>query len=440
MLGLTLACAGEFPLSPDSREGAGNRRDALDRRSNAPLLDPPAGPLQIVVDPADPAYLRRADGSRFFMAGPGDPEGFLYRGSRNADGTRNGDQLALIGKLAGTGANCIYFQAVRSHGGDGPPDHNPFIDSDPALGELDADILDQWEIWISAMDVAGIAAFFILYDDDACIWDCDPLNDHFVPAEESTFVTRIIDRFEHHENLIWVIAEEYQEEFSAQRVSALASLIRTVDDHDHVISVHKLSGLSFAELENDPNIDQFAIQYNVTTAAAIHAGVVQAFGDAAGRYNLNLAESAAWGTGVVARQKSWAAAMGGASVMVLGWDIASTDSLDMVDAGRLVRFMERVPLSGMEPRDDLSFAGTAYVLADLPGASYVLYSSTSAVSLGVKMLATGIYDLQWLDPASGLEQNDWGTTVTGGDTSWPRPSGFGAETALLITPTITTGI
>ncbi len=89
------------------------------------------------------------------MCGPGDPEDFLYRGARNSDGTRFGDQMELINKLAGTGANSIYFQIIRSHGGQGNPDHNPFIDSDPNLG-LDQEILDQWETWFTAMEEAGI--------------------------------------------------------------------------------------------------------------------------------------------------------------------------------------------------------------------------------------------------------------------------------------------
>ena len=52
---------------------------------------------QIIVDPDNPAWLARyavgGDQVPFFMAGPGDPEGFLYRGSRITDGTRDGDQV-----------------------------------------------------------------------------------------------------------------------------------------------------------------------------------------------------------------------------------------------------------------------------------------------------------------------------------------------------------
>ncbi|KKL04296.1 hypothetical protein LCGC14_2617490, partial [marine sediment metagenome] len=77
---------------------------------------------QVVVDPKNPRWLfRRGPGGRLkglFICGPGDPEDFLYRGTRRPDGTRDGDQMKLIAKLKPTGANCIYIQAVRSHGGD----------------------------------------------------------------------------------------------------------------------------------------------------------------------------------------------------------------------------------------------------------------------------------------------------------------------------------
>ena len=74
---------------------------------------------------------------------------------------------------AGTGANSIYFQAVKSHGGDGDSTMNPFVDSN-VNGLLDEDILDQWETWFTAMDNAGIAIFFMFYDDNSRPYGSDP--------------------------------------------------------------------------------------------------------------------------------------------------------------------------------------------------------------------------------------------------------------------------
>lgn len=121
---------------------------------------------QIIVDQDTKMWLAynrdfNVDGKKdpFFMCGPGDPEGFLYRG------TRNGDQMTLINKMKGTGANSIYLMAVRSHGGDGDSTQNPFVDSDPTKA-LDDDILNQWETWFTEMDNNGSAIFFFFYDDN----------------------------------------------------------------------------------------------------------------------------------------------------------------------------------------------------------------------------------------------------------------------------------
>ncbi|HVJ69177.1 MAG TPA: hypothetical protein VM510_14415, partial [Caulifigura sp.] len=126
----------------------------------------------LVIDPDDSRWLIRQGGRHFFVCGPGDPEDFLYLGRRNADGTRDGDQVARIGKLIEHGGNCIYMQIVRSHGGDAKDDatQNPFIDSDPSK-PLDDDILNQWEEWLTIADKHGILTYLFFYDDGARIWD-----------------------------------------------------------------------------------------------------------------------------------------------------------------------------------------------------------------------------------------------------------------------------
>ena len=157
--------------------------------SSETLDDPKALAGQIIVDPAHPAWLKRNGGGPVHLCGPGDPEGFLYRGTRRLDGTRDGDQEALIRKLI-------------EHGGDGRRDHNPFVDSDPAQG-LDKRLLDQWQTWFDLMDRHGIAIVLFFYDDSASIWRTADR----VGPQEKAFVEGIVGRFRHHRNLIWVVAE-----------------------------------------------------------------------------------------------------------------------------------------------------------------------------------------------------------------------------------------
>jgi len=381
-------------------------------------------PGQIVVDKAHPQWLARAGGKTFFMCGPGDPEGFLYLGNRRPDGTRDGDQLARIAKLAVTGANCIYMIAVRSHGGDGGATENPFIDSDPAKG-LDQRVLDQWDTWFAEMDRHGIVIYLFLYDDSARIWNTGDA----VGPEERSFVRGIVNRFKHHRNLIWCVAEEYHERYTPARVRAIAAEIRRADDFAHPIAVHKLNGLDFSEFADDPNIDQFAIQYNVGAAAELHKGVVSAWKAANGRYSLNLSEAKDMGTGAQLRGKLWACAMGGAYVMVLGMDIANTPEHDLRDCGRLVKLFESVNLDGMAPHDELALGATQYVLAS-PGRSCILYTSRPG-KMGVKNLPAGKYGLRWYNPQNGK----WAArrvTIKGGDVLLSRPSSVGSEAALAL--------
>ena len=386
----------------------------------APSAAVSALPGQIVVDPATASWLAYDQGGSFFMCAPGNPEGFLYRGEQQPDGTRNGDQEALINILAPTGANGIYLMAVRSHGGDGDPTQNPFLNNDPDDGLNDA-VLDQWEGWFDAMDAQGIVIFFIFYDDGARIWGSPG-------AEEQAFISALVDRFEHHLHLIWVVAEEYEEAWTTAEASMLAGFIRTADDHDHPIAVHQNQGLNF-DFPDDPAVDQFAIQYDETEPDDVHSGMVSAWNDAQGQYNLNLAEAHFWGTGSLSRHNSWATAMGGAYVMYLDWDIENTPVERLEECGYLRAFMELADLSSMAPNDSLGFGDTNYLLAE-PGSQYIAYDRDGG-DLGIQGLPTGNALLRWLDAVSGnvVESTEF---LAGGDMLFARPPGIGNEAALYV--------
>jgi len=380
----------------------------------------------IVADPKNRQWLKRQDGRPFFMCGPGDPEGFLYRGKLKPDGTRDGDQKALIAKIKGSGANCIYLMAVRSHGGDGDKTHNPFAANDPSKG-INPKVLDQWEQWFAEMDSSGIVIYFFLYDDSARVWRT---GDN-VGEQEHAFIRTIVDRFEHHKNLIWCVAEEYQEALSVKRVKNIAAQIRSADDHNHPIAVHKLNGLTFDEFAEDANIDQFAIQYNEPTPDALHKGMVKAWKDAKGRYSLNMSEAKEFGAGKSLRDKSWACAMGGAYVMILDMDIAATPKSDLEDCGRLVRFFETTNFNEMSPHDELAFAGTKYVLAK-PGETYIAYAPNLDGKIGLKNLKAGQYDFRWFDCATGKEVVQKAVKAAAGSQTWTTPDGIGRELAVHI--------
>ncbi len=387
-------------------------------------------PGQIIVDPDHPQWLKRQDGGPFFLCGAGDPEDFLYRGTRQSDGTRSGgDQATIIDRVKDGGTNGIYLMAVRSHGGDGGSNQNPWVNSDPTQG-LDQDILDQWETWFDEMDQNGIVIYFFLYDDSSRPFAAGDA----VPAGEQAFIAGLVSEFKHHKNLIWLVAEEYSESFSAQRVRNIAAEIRAADDHAHPIGSHGLSSLNFTAFANDPNIDQFAVQWTDSTAG-FHDAMVSAWDDAAGRYNLTMAEGHPDAFGDLARLRSWAVAMGGAYIAHLRWfrpeDTGEVTDEDLAACGRVVQFFESTNFNEMAPHDELAHGGTNYVLAK-PGDSYIAYASALVGSLGLKNMAAGLYDFTWFDTQNGATVEQTAIAVAAGDRSWSKPAGIGSELAAYI--------
>jgi hypothetical protein len=277
------------------------------------------------------------------------------------------------------------------------------------------------------MDKNGIVIYLFLYDDNTRIWNTGDT----VGTEEKKFIHTLVDRFERHGNLIWCIAEEYQEKLSIEQVKNIAAEIRAADDYDHPIAVHKLNGLDFSEFADEPNIDQFAIQYNITDAHALHEAMVNTWKQAEGKYSLNMSEAKGWGTGQELRFRCWACAMGGAYVMILGMDVVTTPRSDLEDCGRLVRFFESADFNRMSPHDELRLAGTQYVLAQ-PGASYIAYASQLRDGIGLKNMPSGVYKFRWFDCGTGKEVTQEKISVAGGDQSWNKPSGIGSEIAVYV--------
>ena len=209
----------------------------------------------------------------------------------------------------------------------------------------------------------------------------------------------IVNVFKHHKRLIWCVAEEYGEALSKAHVSEIAGRIKLRDENNHPVAVHQNNGISF-DFNGDPNLDQFAVQYNTNSRAELHNAAVAAWGNSGGLKNINLAEFQPLPTGADLRQKIWAIAMGGAYSMLLYMDIASTPVSDLQSCGRLVGFMEATRFNETAPADALARGSTLYVLAD-PGDVYLVYGDSGG-SLGLNMIA-GAYDVKWFDAMDG----DW---------------------------------
>jgi hypothetical protein len=346
---------------------------------------------------------------------------FLY-----GDFTPGWTQDEIIDFLIQNGMNGLYLMAVRSHGGDGGSHENPWINHDPKQG-LNPKVLDQWERWFARLDQAGILIFFIFYDDG-------------VPhVGGDAFITQIVDRFEHHKHLIWVVAEEYSEGMSASTARHIAQVIRAADDYGHPIANHQLSGLKF---DFPGEMDQFAVQINASSLDAVHENALTAWKNAAGRYNVNFAEHHFLDVGrsgltdSLYRKGIWALAMGGGYNMQLGdWEAKKgrqPPSVGMAKASRiLVDFFESTAFQDMAPHDELAHGGTDYVLA-LPGQSYIAYAADLQGQMGIKDMQAGVYDFIWLDIPSGQTIQQSQVSIEAGDQRWAKPSQVGSELALYL--------
>ncbi|NSW56595.1 MAG: serine hydrolase [Armatimonadetes bacterium] len=381
---------------------------------------------QVTTDPSRPGAIVRKHGQPLVLCGPGDPEDFLYRGALRPDGTRDGDQMQIIRKLAATGANCLYVQAIRSHGGDGDATQNPFIDHDPGKG-LDERLLDQWEQWFAAADEADICMVLFIYDDSVRVWN----TGDDVGQPENHLLRTLAARFGKYRNVIWCVAEEYQEALRPERVRKIAAILKQADPNRHPVAVHKLDGLDFAEFADDPNIDQFSIQRNAQSPEELHEGLVKAWIEAGGRYSLNMSECAGMGTGSSLRRWIWACAMAGVHVMVLQMDVAGTPPDDLYACGYLRRFLERSDFSSLAPHDELALGDTDWVLA-APGDRWLAFSSHAETGLGLRNVPAGRYSVDWMDCASGREFQQTGVSLAAGDIVFERPATIGPEAVVRV--------
>ncbi len=367
---------------------------------------------QVIVDPEHPnrmVYNGVYQEGRLkpcFFAGPGDPEDFFYNNPTNN-----------LNLLKARGARCTYITAYLADFGGGSP------------GSVAAftNTLDAWETYITELEDAGIITVIFFFDDSV------PL-----PSDWETAVDAIVNKFKHHKLLIWSVAEEYAEALTTTEVSAVAERIRAADDHAHIIGVHQNSGTSFAFNANT-NLQMFFIQNNVTTASAVHDGLLNARTNTSGQKILNLSEieDHAKKDRMTVRQWNWAAALGGASAVQVLWMGRASDPADWNaqekydDCARLMDFMESATLlNTLSPRDDLAFGATQWVLAD-PGQAYIAYS-TNGGAMGLKGVIAGDYYFRWLDIPSGTIVQQTNVTVSAGDQSWTRPPGIGSEAAIYI--------
>ena len=412
-------------------------------------------PNQIRVDPDNGSYLvyhrdRNGDGKPdpFFAIGPGEPEGFLYLGERRPDGTRDGKRQAeIINRMKAHGGNGLYFQLVRSHGGDGEADHNPWLNpADPTSG-VNEKAIAQWKEWFDQLRDAGIVLFLFIYDDGAHPFDDGGCATNGAVSEpEKRFFQRMVNEFKGYPNLVWVVQEEFRflknhrkdpnatpcNEARHRRARDLAALIKKTDEHGHPVGIHHNIGLSM-QFGDDEAVDVYVQQAEIRKTGmhldTLHREGTTGF-DPLHRYAYLMAEGFDWHRKLLIakdrtmlRKTYFASAMAGGGVLVLAmFDGKTPDPSDEMlgDFRRMQQFFESIPFNTLAPADDLRHGGTRWVLANPDQGRYLLYSPDNPANLGVKNISAGTYALRWFDPATGVEKTSE-ETIKQGASTFARP-------------------
>jgi hypothetical protein len=420
--------------------------------------DPAAMAGQIIVDPANPRWLKFNGGKRCFLFGAGNPEEFFFFGKRQPDGTRTGGrQSDMIRKLAGTGANTFHVLVMRDsrynlEPGNGAPDGNPFVDADIS-GKLDEDILNQWEGWLGEMEAAGLIVLFNFYNDfddyeEKAGWTLDAHGD--LCPQEKYLIQTLVKRYKHHKNLIWALEESCNKISRAkqQRLKKVAELVAQTDNFHHPIAqmfqilyydeVHP-DKVSPEDYVHDPYVKMMTWGHysngekGLPPLEKYYQEMVDHWQQAAGRYVLlNTEVDKHPNAGAASRLYSWTAAMANlyAANAYHRPDKNYVPRATFQDDGRVRTFLEGTDFHRMAPRSDLRSGSTLYVLAS-DANSYLAYSNDAAQPMGVRRVPAGTYLLRWFDSTNGnaIEQV---LAVAAGDHTWPKPPGIGPEAALYL--------
>ena len=442
-------------------------------------------PNQVVLSPDSPWLINATTGQGLLMCGAGDPEGFLYRGSRQSDGTRGGsgaDQSQIISALTAAGANTIYMIGWRGCpagaggpcGGDGDSSQMPMTctgngstqcndDSDCSGAggtcQVDADVIAQWRGWFDQMKAASpqILIYFFFWDDDSAV----PANwseDGGAPGSvERRYYEGVVNALEDYPNLIWVIAEEYPDEFDSSDIVSIAGVIRAADDHDHLIGVHQPpTGGPFA-FSGTANIEHFAAQYSGPDTASDTAWHNELRGEfeaaAAGGYHVVMSEVAHGGIGGGDdyRRNAWAGLSAGVGVLALGWwsEGVGTSSCnggacqsppattDLEVCGHALEFFDGINPRGLRPDDGRVSGSTDYVLADPGRRTYVGYTDSYSGSMGLGSIPAGTYVVRWMDTVSGTITTE-PAVAHGGGTFTRSRAGSGTEVVVSVHPSSST--
>jgi hypothetical protein len=385
-----------------------------------------------------------------FMAGAGGPEDFLFLPPDR--------QQYVANSILSSGSNVLYIQAIRSHGGDGQFNHNPFINFDATKG-VDLNVLKKWDGVLAPIEQAGVIILFYVYDDSATPWGCNAA----ISALEADYIKTLVNYFKKYRNLVWVTREENRmgscsESLDDQKMANIAAEIRKWDTV-HPVSVHHNNEQAW-NFAGNANINVFSQQtcqaypggnWDDLPATYFNQGGSQkeAFGD----YVYIMAECFPFHNRLlsasmngqdaerpryIARTHTWGTIMaGGYPLFHFTFEDINVSrdemaNLILTDQGKAIKFLESIPFYTLQPLNTRAKSNTDFVLGNAQTQKFLLYGYDDVISLGISALPVGQYKLQWFNPETGTVTNQTRQFTSQKDRSFKVPTGFPQDVVLYL--------
>jgi hypothetical protein len=429
-------------------------QNARGQSSQTNLEDPDALPGQVIVVGTNPAYLKYNGGGPVFLAGPDNPEDFLFRGELNANGTRsNGGQVEMIERMAEAGVNAFHCQMFRMQvcniKDEGDDQHGPFKDFDPSKG-LNQAVLDQWDGWLDLFEKHNIIVHLEFYNDATDVermgWILD--NQENLHPDEKNFVTGIVNKFKHHKNIIWGIEESCNKlpRSRTPHFKKIGDLIAKTDNYNHPIVQSFVipedpegdfpgGGGTSDDYIDDPNIRLVTWLHIVPHGEDFekqHQKYLHYYNRDSRNFIVLKNETFHHPKeGTSARRYFWAATMAGLQNLEAYIHADNTSMETLKQFGYNNKFMEQTDFHLMVPRDDLASRSTRWVLAK-PGFFYIAYTYEYLDKIGLQGMVAGTYDLLWMDTITGEMIEQSGISAKWGNNAFAKPEGLGKEIVVYI--------
>jgi len=382
--------------------------------SSEPLLDGQGGTFQVIApsgcaayQPGDlpdfgclgrlastgSHYLQFSAGLYWLKGGVDDPEDFLAQGNTVGFPSRE----AAIDFLASQGVNSLYMLL-----------HN--VDGDarsvwPWVGATEAEAranhehfalakLEEWEALFSYLQSKGVVLHLVLEDDSA-----------WTGFNRGMYYREMVARFGHHPGLIWNLAEEYNETYSASQIQTFAGLLRALDPYDHPITVHNAGGLSaWTPFVGHPNFDLTSFQTGDQPQNAAAVSWFSTMENASRTIPISFDETGKLGADDrdLARHIAWSVYLGGANFELHTSPLSSYQdfALHFEDLTRARAYLEGLPFCEMAPMNGRVLSGSAYA-AGRPEDLLVAYLPVGgSIQLDLRP-ASGLLHVTWFDPGTG---------------------------------------